>query len=115
LLGQAKGLMSKANALSVQANLLPSHPRGLSVHARGLSPHPKGLPTLPSGLSPHIYNAAPLTSHWLAPEWNKPVTTRIKPVGAMDKVEAERGKALATNIKRVATICIYLIADAWVQ
>jgi len=33
----------------------------------------------------------------------------------MDKVEAESGKGVATNIKRVATICIYLIADAWVQ
>jgi len=89
LLGQAKGLMSKANALSVQANLLSSHPRGLSVHARGLSPHPKGLPTLPSGLSPHIYNAAPLTSHWLASEWNKLAATKSKAVGAINKVVKE--------------------------
>jgi len=89
LLGQAKGLMSKANALSVQANLLSLHPRGLSVHARGLSSHPKGLPTLPSGLSPHICNAAPLTSHWLASEWNKLATTKSKAVGAMNKVVKE--------------------------
>lgn len=108
-------MSSKAKALSLHPKDMSSHPKGLSPHPRGLSSHPRGLSLHARGLSPLVCNAAPLASHWLLPEWNKPVTTKGKLVGAKAKVETERGKGVATNIKRVSSIYIYLIADAWVQ